>query len=95
MSQICWCCQELFPEGPGTARDRVWLDQDFCLPVCRACWERIPEAQRVELALKFRDRGPSCGNVADVLDWLHGVMANSELAGTLPPWFRNLGRDTN
>lgn len=85
---LCWSCQDLFPEVPGLARDLVWLDADTRIPVCRECWNKIEVSERVKLAVMFRDRGPDGELVSDVLSWIRGCLSDSSLEGTPPSWLR-------
>lgn len=54
---LCWCCQEPIP-APDTGHNRELVclssDSDMIMPVHRKCWLKMPEASRLELALKFR-----------------------------------------
>lgn len=89
---LCWSCQKNLPTGPGTNGGRVRLAEDFYLPVCRDCWTLMPEADRLRVAMMFRDRGVEFSNVADVLAWMREVMAHSEMFQQVPDWLR---RDDN
>lgn len=90
---ICWSCQKTLPFGAGTDGARVRLEANWYLPVCRDCWERMPESERLRLAVMFRDRGPEVGKVASVLDWMSEVMAHTDLGQQVPPWIRRGGED--
>ena len=74
---LCWCCQI----AQGGNRPWVSLDNDFPIPICRACWKEIPKADRAELAIKFRDRGENADRLAVVIDALYEVLQS---AGRLP-----------
>lgn len=48
----CWACQK-----PVANLNRLAsLDDSTVIPCCITCWQQIPIAQRLEIAIKFRDR---------------------------------------
>lgn len=49
---ICWSCQSELDDG-----DAVRIDAETAIPCCQSCWANMPECQRLQIGLRFRD-GP-------------------------------------
>jgi len=50
---VCWSCQM------GHSGQPVSLTPDLLLPVCRTCWLKMSQFERITIAIQFHDRDDS------------------------------------
>jgi hypothetical protein len=69
---ICWSCQKKLRRSTA-----VWLADDEAIQCCRRCWGAIPAAERMAIAMQFRDRSAAGFGVEETLSVLRDLIGNS------------------
>jgi hypothetical protein len=73
---LCWACQS---EIDGKTRKAVVLG-DLAVPVCLRCWESLPNAERIRLAMQILDREPG-GAAASIQGMAEAIRERLESPG--------------
>lgn len=69
---ICWSCQKNLRRSTA-----VWLNEGEAIQCCRRCWAAIPAAERMAIAMQFRDRSAAGFGLEETLAQLRDLIGNS------------------
>jgi hypothetical protein len=69
---ICWSCQKKIRRSTA-----IWLGENEAIQCCRTCWALIPPADRLAIAMQFRDRSAAGFGIEETLAVLRDLIANS------------------
>lgn len=69
---LCWSCQIALDD-----KTAVWIDNHYAIQCCKACWEKVPVAQRLEIAMKFHDRSVNGFGIQETLQMVRDALQGS------------------